>query len=212
LLFFRNLSDIKVASITYGVGSSQGNGYRDDLYLLLERDGNFVDMVGTHRAEPSTFKDKDNEGWSGYTIDQVMPKMREGMGRFSPNIVTLLVGTNDMRGNVDIANAPARLGRMIDQVLDFPPLTLVVVSSLPANVDPVVNGRINAFNAAIPGVVQQRAGVGRSVIFADCGRTVGIPDLQDGTHPNDAGYERIGRCFYEGILEGERRGWLWNVQ
>ena len=168
-------------------------------------------MVGNHPAVDSTFKDKDTEGWPGFIIDQVLEKMRISMPRNRPNIVTLLVGTNDMTGNVDPAGAPARLGRIIDEVLDFPPLTLVVVSSLPANSNPVADGRINAYNAAIPGVVQQRVNAGRSVVFADCGRTVGIPDLVDGTHPNDGGYERIGRCFYDAIVAAERRGWLFPV-
>jgi lysophospholipase L1-like esterase len=201
-----------VASITYGVGSSQGNGYRDDLYNLLERDGNVVNMVGNNPAVGSTFKDKDTEGWPSFIIDTVAAKMRISMPTNRPNIATVLVGTNDMTGNLDVGNAPARLGRLIDDLLDFPPLTMVVVSSLPANTNPDALTRIHAYNAAIPGVVQQRVNTGRWVIFADCGRVVGIPDLVDGTHPNDAAYERIGRCFYDAIVEGERRGWLAPVQ
>lgn len=199
------------ASITFGVGSSQGNGYRDDLYTLLENDDNVVNMVGNNPAVDSTFKDKDTEGWPGLKIDQVRDKMRVSMPDNRPNIVTLLVGTNDMLQDDDPAGAPGRLGAMIDEVLDFPPLTLVVVSSLPANGDGATNDRINAFNAAIPGVVQQRVDAGRSVEFADCGSTVGVADLVDGTHPNDAGYERIGRCFYDAIVVAETKGWIFDV-
>lgn len=169
-------------------------------------------MVGNRPATQSTFHDKDTEGWSGANIDFVAARMRESMPRNRPNIATILVGTNDMTGNQDVANAPARLGRLIDDLLNFPPLTLVIVSSLPANADPHAQTRIHAYNAALPGVVQARVNAGRSVIFADCGRMVGVPDLVDGTHPNDAAYERIGRCFYDAINEGERRGWLFPVQ
>ncbi|TEB31033.1 FG-GAP repeat domain-containing protein [Coprinellus micaceus] len=197
------------ASITYGDESSQKNGYRDDLYLALERDGNTVDMVGNNPAPPdSTFKDKDTEGWTGFIIDRVAEKMRISMPRNHPNIATVLVGTNDMTGNVDPAGAPARLGKLIDDLLDFPPLTMVVVSSLPPNSNTTDNSRINTYNAAIPGVVEQRADAKGWVIFADCGKVVGLGDLADGTHPNDVGYQHIGKCFYDGIVEGERRGWL----
>ena len=55
------------ASITFGVGSSQKNGFRDDLYLILERDWNVVDVVENNLAVDSTFKDKDTEGWPGLT-------------------------------------------------------------------------------------------------------------------------------------------------
>ncbi|TFK21557.1 FG-GAP repeat domain-containing protein [Coprinopsis marcescibilis] len=199
------------ASITYGKGSSQGNGYRDDLYNLLARDGNVVNMVGNNPAIGSTFHDIDTEGWPGFKIAEVDAKMRISMPRNRPNIATILVGTNDMSANDDVGNAPARLGRLIDGVLDFPPLTLVVVSTLPPNANPATNARINTYNAAIPGVVQQRINAGRSVVFADCGRVVGMGDIPDGIHPNDAAYERIGRCFYDAIVFADSRGWIFPV-
>ncbi|EAU90995.1 lipolytic enzyme [Coprinopsis cinerea okayama7 len=200
------------ASITFGVGSSQGNGYRDDLYNLLARDGNTVNMVGNNPATGSTFHDKDTEGWPGLIIDEVFCKMRESMPRNRPNIATILVGTNDMTRNIDVINAPSRLSHLIGGVLNFPPQTLVVVSSLPPNRDAAANARINAFNAAIPGVVQHWVNQGRSVVFADCGRLVSVNELPDGTHPNDAAYERIGRCFYDAIVGADSRGWIWPVQ
>ncbi|KAF6761797.1 SGNH hydrolase-type esterase domain-containing protein [Ephemerocybe angulata] len=200
------------ASITFGVGSSQGNGYRDDLYNLLEQDGNTVNMVGNNPATQSTFKDKDTEGWPGFVIDQVYDKMSISMPTNRPNIATILVGTNDMTQNLNVDGAPGRLSRLIRGVLDFPPLTLVVVSTLPPNANAGAQQRILNYNAAIPGVVQQFVNEGRSVVFADCGRMVGIPDLVDGTHPNDAAYERIGRCFYEAILYADTNGWIFPVQ
>ncbi|TFK21553.1 FG-GAP repeat domain-containing protein [Coprinopsis marcescibilis] len=199
------------ASITFGVGSSQGNGYRDDLYNLLARDGNTVNMVGSNPATGSTFHDKDTEGWPGAIIDEVAGRMRASMPINRPNIATILVGTNDMSRNIDVGNAPRRLGTLIDQLLDFPPLTLVVVSSLPPNSNAATNARINAFNAALPGVVQQRVNAGRSVIFADCGRLVGLNEIPDGTHPNDGAYERIGRCFYDAITGADSRGWIFPI-
>ncbi|EAU90859.1 FG-GAP repeat domain-containing protein [Coprinopsis cinerea okayama7 len=199
------------ASITFGVGSSQGNGYRDDLYNLLARDGNVVNMVGNNPAVDSTFHDKDTEGWSGRTIDDVAEKMRISMPKNRPNIVTVLVGTNDMTRNIDVGRAPERLSRMIGEILDFPPLTLVVVSTLPPNRDPAANARINAYNAALPNVVLSWANRGRSVVFADCGRLVGVTEIPDGTHPNDAAYERIGRCFYDAIVGADHRGWIFPV-
>lgn len=195
------------------MGSSQGNGYRDDLYNLLERDGNVVNMVGNHPATKSTFKDKDTEGWPGFLISEVDAKMRASMPRNRPNIATILVGTNDMIRSIDLAGAPARLGKLIDGVLDFPPLTLVVVSSLPPHKDTAVNNRITAFNRAIPGVVQQRVNNGKSVIYADCYSRLNKGHLiSDGIHPNDAGYEIIGKCFYDAIVAAEKKGWLWAVQ
>lgn len=165
-------------------------------------------MVGTHRG--GDFHDADNEGWPGFVITQVNDKAQVSMPRNRPNIVTLLVGTNDMVQNI-AAGAPARLGKLIDDVLAWPTLTLVVVSTLPPNGNAAVNDRVKAYNAAIPAVVKQRADAGRSVIMVDSFAVVGVADLVDGTHPNDAAYARIGRVFYEGIKAAEGKGWLFGV-
>lgn len=55
-------------SITFGVGSSDGNGYRNLLHNLLSP-GNTVDFIGSIKA--GTMADNDNEGHSGYTITQI---------------------------------------------------------------------------------------------------------------------------------------------
>ncbi|KAJ7661664.1 lipolytic enzyme [Mycena rosella] len=197
------------ASITFGVGSTDGNGYRGDLYTLLANDGNVVNMVGSQKG--GDFIDPDNEGYPGFIITQVNDKGIAAMPVQRPNIVTLLVGTNDMTGNVDPAGAPARLATVIQNVLDAPPLTLVVVSTLPPNADSASNVRVDAYNAAIPGVIQQFTDAGRSVILADCHSVVGLGDLVDGTHPNDAAYARMATVFYDSIQLADSKGWIWDV-
>src|SRR3954453_12829185 len=56
-------------SITWGVGSSTGNGYRAPLWDELAAGGHPRDLVGTGRA--GSMSDPDNEGHSGYRIDQI---------------------------------------------------------------------------------------------------------------------------------------------
>ncbi|KAJ7637842.1 FG-GAP repeat domain-containing protein [Mycena rosella] len=197
------------ASITFGVGSSHGNGYRDDLYNLLAADGNTVNMVGSQKG--GDFFDPDNEGYPGFIITQVDAKGTAAMPVQRPNIVTLLVGTNDMLQNVDPVGAPDRLATVIQTVLDAPPLTLVVVSTLPPNANAAANARVTTYNAAIPGVVQRFADQGRSVILADCHSVVAVGDLVDGTHPNDAAYARMGKVFYDSIQQANAKGWIFAV-
>ncbi|KAH7096970.1 FG-GAP repeat domain-containing protein [Auriculariales sp. MPI-PUGE-AT-0066] len=197
------------ASITNGVGSSHGNGYRDDLYNLLANDGNTVNMVGRQKA--GDFHDPDNEGYPGAIISEVNDRSQEAMPIMRPNVATILVGTNDMSRSIDLAGAPDRIWKLIDDVLNWEWLTMVVVATLPPNANGDTNARIDAFNAALPGVVQRFNDQGRWVLLADAHSVVGLGDLVDGTHPNDAAFERIGRKFYEAIQEGERRGWLADV-
>ena len=39
-----------------------------------------------------------------------------------------MIGTNDLNDNIDIANAPTRLGKLIDEIITDAPAALVVVS------------------------------------------------------------------------------------
>ncbi|KAF7339110.1 FG-GAP repeat domain-containing protein [Mycena venus] len=197
------------ASITFGVGSTDGNGYRAALYNLLAADGNTVNMVGSQKG--GNFKDPDNEGYPGFIISQVTDKANAAMPVQRPNIVTLLVGTNDMLQNVDVGNAPARLTTLIQDVLDAPPLTLVVLSTLPPNGDAATNTRINAYNAALPAVVKSFTDAGRSVVLVDSHAVVAVGDLVDGTHPNDAAYARMATVFYNGIQAANANGWIFDV-
>ncbi|KAJ6479448.1 lipolytic enzyme [Mycena vitilis] len=197
------------ASITFGTGSTDGNGYRADLYNLLAADGNTLNMVGSQHG--GTFQDPDNEGYPGFVIAQVNAKANTNMPTYRPNIVTLLVGTNDMVQNLDVANAPARLTTLIQNVLDEPPLTLVVVSTLPPNGNADVNTRTTAYNAALPAVVQSFVNAGRSVVLVDSHAVVAVGDLVDGTHPNDAAYARMAQVFYNGIQAAFAKGWIFDV-
>ncbi|KAF7290777.1 Lipolytic enzyme [Mycena indigotica] len=197
------------ASITFGVGSSDGNGYRAALHNLLAADGNSVNMVGSQKG--GTFFDPFNEGYPGLVITQVNAKSNVQMPIQRPNIVTLLVGTNDALQNIDPANAPNRLKTLIQNVLDAPPLTLVVVSTLPPNANSAANARVNAYNAALPGVVQNFVKAGRSVVLVDCHSVVAAGDLVDGTHPNDAAYKRMAKVFYQGIQDAFARGWIFDL-
>jgi lysophospholipase L1-like esterase len=83
-------------SITWGVGSSSGNGYRGPLWNELAADGHPLDFVGTVRNGPMS--DPDNEGHSGYRINEIAALADASLTRYRPNVVTLHIGTNDLIG------------------------------------------------------------------------------------------------------------------
>ncbi len=69
------------ASITYGLTSSDGNGYRKFLRDQIVDYGNPVNMVGSRRN--GTMEDNDVEGWPGYIIDQVHTKANTAVPKVS---------------------------------------------------------------------------------------------------------------------------------
>ncbi len=199
------------ASITYGTGSSDGNGYRSKLYDGLKGvTTGVIDFVGRIQNPASTMADKDNEGRPGQRIDEVLGEARCAVPTFKPNVVTLLVGTNDMVQDFQVGGAPDRLGQLIDQILVDSPKATVLVSTVPPNTDaskPGINARTSAFNAALPGMVALRRASGKNVLLVDPGLTAADVG-PDHIHPTDGGYLKIAQAFLQRVEEASRVGLL----
>ncbi|KAG0646710.1 Phosphatidylinositol N-acetylglucosaminyltransferase GPI2 subunit [Hyphodiscus hymeniophilus] len=148
-------------SITWGYGSSSGNGYRQPLLELLTND---VTYIGSEHSGNMT--NNDNEGHPGAIIDQIALYAEQSL-TLRPNIILLMAGTNDMVGNFDVEEAPGRLGVLIDRCVAACPDAVVLVAQLTPFLDPLSQMRADVFNAAIPGLVKQRVNEGMKILAVD---------------------------------------------
>lgn len=199
-------------SITDGVGSS-GGGYRVELFRQALANQQNITFVGTSANGPNVVNGmafpRNHEGHSGFTISGGVLGSLAGLvdaaiGATRPNIVLLLIGTNDVDKNVDLARAPARLGVLLDQITGDAPDALVVVGQIIPTTNAQTNTRVQAYNAAIPGLVQSRAEAGKHVVLVDMFTPfISNPNfaglMVDILHPNDAGYVVLGRAWHDAI-------------
>ncbi|MCJ1383136.1 hypothetical protein MMC17_006249 [Xylographa soralifera] len=191
-------------SITNGFQSTDGNGYRLDLVQDLAN--NTVNMIGSVHA--GTMPDNNNEGHDGAIIDEIASNATVSLP-FLPTVVLLMAGTNDMDKNVSTATAPDRLGALIDQIFAACPNTTVLVAQLTASGKNTTEALILIYNAAIPGVVAQRANAGKHVAVVDMYDALSFPaDFADYLHPNDGGYKKMADAWYEGLQKADQIGWL----
>jgi lysophospholipase L1-like esterase len=100
-------------SITNGVGSTDGNGYRD-IFVELAEQGGAVQMIGSH-AGVGKMSNNQEEGWNGYTIDKISKKATNAL-EAKPNLVLLLAGTNNMNSDAQERSAPSEMEALIDKV------------------------------------------------------------------------------------------------
>ncbi|KAI1806017.1 carbohydrate esterase family 3 protein [Daldinia bambusicola] len=197
------------ASITYGFGSSDKNGYRKALRDKVVGNGNKVNMVGDNPA--GTMRDNDTEGWKSYTVDQVHGKADGSVPKYKPNVVLVNVGTNDCVQNVDPAGAGDRLRSLLDALFRESPRATVVLSTLLVNRDPDVQSRVRDFNARLKKVGDQLQADEKRLVVVDMQSDAGprLEDLNgDGTHPGDEGYRKMADVFYEGLKEADRRNYF----
>ena len=189
-------------SITEGAFFSPGSGgYRGPLYSLLVNAGFGVDFVGTVTGTPSSsLPDPDHEGHGGYTISGIDGLLTNVFSQVqAPDVILLLVGTNDFGTGAADAAAPDRLEQLIVRLTTQWPLARIVVSNLLVRGEPANTAIQTYFNPLLPGMVARQAALGRRVSFTDMRSSVPLSDLPDSLHPNLAGYTKMASNWFNAI-------------
>jgi len=202
-------------SITDGAGGTLGGSYRPPLFHLALSHQQTITFVGGSMNGPNmvdgvTFP-KGHEGHSGFTIDDgggrtgIHNLTTPAMNMYHPNIITLMIGTNDTDIMLDLPNAPMRLGGLMDTILTNDPKVLLVVAQIVPTKDDNENIRVKAYNDAIPALVKARADAGKHVIMVDmyggfqADANYKTDYMNDNLHPKDPGYVKMGDIWYAAI-------------
>ncbi|KAL6229273.1 SGNH hydrolase-type esterase domain-containing protein [Aspergillus navahoensis] len=186
------------ASITWGLRSTDGNGYRKALRDQLRYKGFEVNMVGS-RAN-GTMVDNDVEGTSGDTIAMVTEKAANSVG-YKPNTIPL---------------AGDRMRNLIMSLVNSEDManTLIVLSTLLPSLDANTAKYVPTVNEQYRNLVKTLSGEGVNIVLADLNPLEGHPNHgwmslpgdfhKDGTHPNDEGYRKLAMLWYDAI---EKANW-----
>ena len=210
-------------SITFGYGPGMDGGYRKFLDQALKSKGIEFDMVGPEGANSATFNyngqtveyDNNHAGYSGFTIKQQYPipswgenglleklQSKDAVKNAQPDIVLLIIGTNDMTANRDLTACEQDLHTLVDYILEnMPEGGVVFMGSIP---DFTAYGgnetRVKNYNAVVRKVAES---YDDNVQFADVHSCLGgMAHMQsDNLHPDATGYELMGKYWAEVIEE-----------
>jgi lysophospholipase L1-like esterase len=189
-------------------------GYRNHLYSGLKAAGIKFEFDGTSTQNPSPLllsaRQERNQGASGFLIRGIplasypggfYPGLYESLDgwfrEFRPDIVLLMIGTNDINMDVDLANAPARLGDLLDKITANDRKCRIVLSTLIYTLDPKVNPKVTAYNAALPAVAASRP----NVTLVDNSKILDLTtDYASDLHPNRQGYDKLGDALADEVL------------
>ena len=212
-------------SITNGDGET--GGYRKYLDYALKQKGISFDMVGPNRDMNASFNyngqsvqyDSDHAGFSGYQIKEVPDwgksqgnkgslynelKNNNAIQKYSPDIILLIIGTNDMTANRSMSDCSSHLHDLLDYMLaDMPSDGMIFIGSIPeftmygGNAQKVAN-----YNSTVQSVASDYSKAGKHVQFADIhGCLDGMNDIgSDNLHPSGKGYEKMGK-FWASTIE-----------
>jgi lysophospholipase L1-like esterase len=196
-------------SITEGCCTAPMGGYRMELFHQALTNGKNITFVGTLMNGPGTVDGQTfpqrHEGHGGWKISQIAGVIDNAISSSDPHIVLLKIGTNDINGNDNIANAPTRLANLIDQICNDAPNALLVVSAIVPTTNDGTNNNVRSYNTAIKQKAEAAAAAGKHVVFVDNYEAFAQNSnyktalMADGLHPNTAGYVVLGDSFYSVI-------------
>jgi lysophospholipase L1-like esterase len=196
---------------------SMGAGYRLELFRLALAHHKNITFVGSHATGPAQVEGvafpRQQEGHPGWTIADgggrsgLQQQLAGWLAATPPDIVTLMIGTNDVDIQLDLANAPKRLGILLDTLTKTAPKALVVVAQIvPTRVD-ATNERVRAYNAAMPALVKTFADAGKHVVLVDQYAAFTKDPawktklLANDLHPADAGYAAMANVWWAAIAD-----------
>lgn len=195
-------------SVTRGVGSSDGTGYRKSLLQMLQLHGINARMVGSRKS--GSMPNNDHEGWRGFRIDEIKRKARKSVEELSPDIFMVNAGSNDCLQSFKIAEAGKRMGDMLDSLWLASPQSTVLLSTLLVTADKELNSVVTRFNEQFRTLAEKKAAEQKKIVLVDMHTSEG-PDIQglvDGIHPDDEGYKKMARVWFRGIQEAMQKGFI----
>ena len=166
-------------------------GYRIDLQPAMENRGYAIEFVGSLSNGPDTLLSQHHEGHSGWRIEEIRDRVVEWLQTFQPDIIFLLIGTNNIGQWYQVETASYRLKQLIDSIFQTAPNVKLFLASIPPMSEPTLNQRVIQYNQKSEELVKEKQQAGKPIDFVDLYNILSLDDLPDGVHPNREGFRKI---------------------
>ncbi|MEG4803337.1 SGNH/GDSL hydrolase family protein [Microcoleus sp. ARI1-B5] len=174
-------------------------GYRIDLQPAMESRGYAIEFVGSLSNGPDTLLSQHHEGHSGWRIEEIRDRVVEWLQTFQPDIILLLIGTNNIGQWYQVETASYRLNQLIDSIFQTAPNVKLFLASIPPMYEPTLNQRVIQYNQKSEELVKEKQQAGKPIDFVDLYNILSLDDLPDGVHPNREGFRKIAGAWATGL-------------
>lgn len=200
------------ASITQGVGSKKA-GARSVLHRLMNEAKIPHLFVGSNKAQPGDMpaNQQNHEGHPGWTIQNIAGQtqgIQEKLGGWvpaaKPDYVLILVGSNDITRYWQLDKIGERIEKVIDTINNksngLAKDATIIIASLPVIKDAKQEVESKKYRDKIMEVVVKQKKAGMKVGFIDVNGALKAEHMTDNLHPNDQGFEIIGKMFFDRMM------------
>ena len=177
-----------------------------------------MDFIGswTHDPMPNTYTgtwDADHEGHGGWTSEEILGNLNAPtwLGAYTPDVVLVHLGTNDVFGYTQASDAESTLSNMREIVstlrADNPSVQIYLAKILPitSNYVPedggpsasMLNGFVTALNEGLALLAAELRRAQSPMVVVDMNSGFGNAQLPDGIHPDVAGAQGDGAALVQ---------------
>ncbi|MFC5653984.1 SGNH/GDSL hydrolase family protein [Streptomyces nogalater] len=189
-------------SITAGLNSTGGAGYRDELLGHLHRLGHDARFVGPC---VNPFQPQGDPGYAavcGITVEALTALLPRWIPAARPDWMLVHIGTNNMYGP-DHTAAPGFLRTFVATLLRLAPSAGVLLASIIPSRLPEWQAHIDDYNRQVRAIAEESGHRGK-VFFVDMAPALhaspqGGDDLSDLVHPGDQGYAKMAAVWRDAL-------------
>ncbi|WP_293338753.1 SGNH/GDSL hydrolase family protein [Microcoleus sp. CAWBG58] len=166
-------------------------GYRIDLQPAMENRGYAIEFVGSLSNGPETLLSQHHEGHSGWRIEEICDRVADWLQTFQPDIILLLIGTNNIAQGHQVETASYCLNQLLDRIFQTAPNVKLFLASIPPMSQPMLNEEVIQYNQKSEKLVKEKQQAGKPIDFVDLYNILNLDDLPDGVHPNREGFRKM---------------------
>lgn len=184
------------------------HAYRNYLWYSLNDNNYEVDFVGTRRSGWSVTPpfDPDNEGYPGWSSFDISHIVYNKLVATRPDIILLHIGSNDIwiPNNKDNPRIDG-VNNILNEIDRYERnshhhIKVILATIIDRTYHPPFT---NLFNNKLRALANQRIRNGDDIILVDMQHGAHLiynsTDFQDPTHPNDNGYRKMARVWYDAL-------------